>query len=115
MYTYSEVKTCSAGLVTFSPAFKGVPLFSSITFASASGVSNSTSVTSTIVCGISSISTDNTSISFNCVTNAGVLLGGNTFSAADNKQIRCFIFGKENPAVIGLLTQSDIDGVFHKV
>ena len=114
MYIYTEEKTANSGTVTFTPLINGVPLFSSILFASASGVSNSLSALSSILCGISSIASDGTSVTFNCVGNASVLLGGNTLFPIDNKPIKCFIFGKENPNALPLLSNK-YDGVFYKL
>jgi len=116
MYVYTETKNCSSGTVQFTPVTsKGIPLFSSITFASASGISGTTSALGAVLCGIAGIATDGTSVTFNCVANAGVLLGGNTFGLANGTAIRCFIIGKENPAAASSIGIQELDGIFYKI
>lgn len=114
MYIYTEEKAANNGSVTFTPLINGIPLFSSIAFASASGISNTLSAASSVLTGISSIASDATSITFNCVGSTGILLGGVSLAAIDAKPIKCFILGKENPAALPLM-QGKLDGVFYKV
>jgi len=113
MYIYCEDKTCTNGTVTFTPVVGGIPLFSEVLFASASGEVNSSAMQHTVLCGVQNLSA--TSVVFNCVAGTGILLGGTSLVAANNIKIRCFIVGKENPSVLSNLTNK-WDGVtFYKV
>lgn len=112
MYIYCEDKTCSNGTVTFTPVVNGVPLFSNVVFAAASAVANTGTIQNTVWCGINTTSA--ASVTFNCVTGTGILLGGSSVAAANNVTVRCMILGVENSSIVGSLV-GKFDGVFYKV